>query len=205
MRTFKWLITSALLVSALFAGSVLAATPATSKAAPAAPANPVVVMDTNFGMVVIELEPAKAPKTVNHFLGLVNRGEYNNSMFHRVIAGFIVQGGGFDADAKQLSEPGFIDNESANGLSNTPGTIAMARRSHPDSASRQFFFNVSNNSSSLDARGDRLGYTVFGRVTSGMDVIEQIARQPTQHDHRLHYDDVPVSPVIINKAYRLSR
>lgn len=189
-----------LLAGLLLSSGLHAAEPAKASKAPAA--KPVVVMETNLGKVVVELEPAKAPKTVSHFLAMVDSGDYDNTLFHRVIAGFVVQGGGVSADSELLREGDSVVNESAGGLSNVAGTIAMARRPDPHSATRQFFFNLSDNSATLDARGDRLGYTVFGRVISGMDVLDSIASLPTRYDGKLNYDDVPVKPVILNKAYR---
>ena len=190
-----------LLASLLLACGLHAAEPAkASNKTPAA--NPRVVMETTLGKVVVELEPAHAPKTVAHFLALVAKGDYDNTLFHRVIAGFVVQGGGVNTDSELLDESDSVVNESAGGLSNVIGTIAMARRPDPNSATRQFFFNLNDNSATLDARGDRLGYTVFGRVVEGMAVLEDIASLPTRYDGKLNYDDVPIKPVVLNKAYR---
>jgi peptidyl-prolyl cis-trans isomerase A (cyclophilin A) len=156
---------------------------------------PNVVMETSFGQVVIQLDAAKAPKTVANFLDYVKDGSYDGSLFHRVIPGFVVQGGGYDANFKPLATHAPVTNESKNGLSNQRGTIAMARMQDPDSATRQFYFNLQDNLP-LDA-GASYGYTVFGKVISGMDVLDKIAQQSTGDEPRLNATDVPVEPVFI--------
>ncbi len=140
--------------------------------------HPVVVLDTSFGPITIELDQEKAPITVENFLKYVDDGFYDNLIFHRVIPGFMIQGGGFDANMREKTEgqQGKIKNESGNGLSNLPGTIAMARTADPNSAQNQFFINLADNSR-LDNPGG--GYAVFGKVIDGMDVVDKIAKVAT--------------------------
>lgn len=161
---------------------------------------PRVKLQTNLGDIVIELNPEKAPISVENFLRYVNEGFYNGTLFHRVINGFMIQGGGFDTDFKLKSTHSAIQNEADNGLKNEAGTIAMARTSDPDSATSQFFINTVNNDS-LNHRGkDRQswGYAVFGHVIEGMDVVNAIQQVETGRQGR--YSDVPLEPVIIQKA-----
>lgn len=164
-------------------------------------ANPAVELKTNQGSIVIELYPDKAPKTVSNFLDYVNAGFYNGTIFHRVIAGFMVQGGGFtrEYEKKQTRDP--IENEAGNGLRNEAGTVAMARTGDPHSATAQFFINVADNAflnfRAPTARG--YGYTVFARVTKGMELVQQIATAPTSRGGPFG-KDVPVNMVIIELA-----
>jgi peptidyl-prolyl cis-trans isomerase A (cyclophilin A) len=164
--------------------------------------HPVVVLDTSFGPITIELDQEKAPITVENFLKYVDNGFYDNLIFHRVIPRFMVQGGGFDVNLREKSEgqKGKIKNESGNGLSNARGTIAMARTSDPDSAQNQFFINVADNKR-LDAFGG--GYAVFGKVTDGMDVVDKIVKVQTTTQRGL--DDVPAEPVLIKTARRKAK
>lgn len=160
-----------------------------------------IIFHTNFGPITLELDADKAPKTVENFLEYVNQGFYENTVFHRVIDGFMIQGGGFEAnmEQKQPSLPP-IRNEANTGLKNTIGTIAMARTSAPHSASSQFFINVSNNGF-LDFKSetpDGWGYCAFGRVTDGMDVVQKIAKVATTR--KAGHDDVPVDDVRIEKV-----
>jgi len=144
-------------------------------------ANPQVEMKTTLGSLTIELYPDKAPRTVDNFLQYVNSGFYDGTIFHRVIDGFMIQGGGFTGDYKQKPTRSTIDNEAANGLANETGTIAMARTPDPHSASAQFFINVADNRF-LDYRAPTVrgfGYCVFGRVVKGMDVVNRIAKLET--------------------------
>lgn len=161
-----------------------------------------VEMHTSAGLIVLELDAQAAPVTVENFLRYVDEGFYEGLMFHRVIPGFMIQGGGFThrMEQKSSSYPA-IRNESGNGLSNLRGTIAMARTQNPDSATSQFFINVADNLS-LDARTGRPGYAVFGRVIEGMDVVDQIVAAPTTRV--LRHENVPVSPVLIEKTSRRS-
>jgi cyclophilin family peptidyl-prolyl cis-trans isomerase len=136
---------------------------------------------TNMGAITVELDAAKAPKTVENFLSYVKSGFYNGTIFHRVIPGFMIQGGGFTPDFRQKPTQAPIVNEADNGLGNRRGTIAMARTSDPDSATAQFFINVADNKF-LDYSGPSMqgaGYAVFGHVTSGMNVVDQIVSTPT--------------------------
>jgi peptidyl-prolyl cis-trans isomerase B (cyclophilin B) len=152
------------------------------------------------GDIVIELDTGKAPVTAENFLQYVRDGFYDNTIFHRVINGFMVQGGGFEAGMKQKSTRAQIENEAANGLTNDPYTVAMARTSDPHSATAQFFFNVVNNNflNFRAASADGYGYCVFGKVVEGRDVIDQIKAVPT--GKRGFHQDVPVEDVVIRKA-----
>ena len=187
--------TAAVLVLGSVSGSVsLAAQPP----APAAKPNPRVTLDTSKGKIVVELFPDKAPLTVANFLQYVKSGFYNGVIFHRVIPDFMVQTGGFTPDMTQKPTRGQIRNESNNGLHNERGTLAMARLSEPHTASSQFYINLKNNGSSLDHSPRGWGYTVFGQVVEGMEVVDAIATVRTTT--KGHYGDVPVEPVIIKKA-----
>jgi len=157
----------------------------------------VVVMKTSHGDVKIELFSAEAPATVKNFLDYVTAGQYNGTIFHRVIDGFMIQGGGFTPDFKQKSTKAPIKNEATNGLSNKKGTLAMARTSDPHSASAQFFINVSDNGF-LDNQGEtprEYGYCVFGKVIDGMDVVDKIKKVKT--GSLSGHDDVPKETVEI--------
>jgi len=157
-----------------------------------------VLITTNLGNITAELDDAKAPKTVANFLEYVNNGHYDNTIFHRVISNFMIQGGGFDPEMKQKSAPNTVENEAKNGLKNDTYTLAMARTSDPHSASAQFFINVKNNSF-LDYPGqDGWGYAVFGKVVEGNDVVDKIGKVRTAN--RGMHGDVPVEPVIIEKV-----
>jgi cyclophilin family peptidyl-prolyl cis-trans isomerase len=160
--------------------------------------NPQVAVKTNMGNIVLELYPEKAPKSVANFLDYVRKGHYNGTVFHRVINGFMIQGGGFDKDMKQKPTNPPIENEAKNGLKNEPYTVAMARTSDPHSASAQFFINVKNNSF-LDYPGqDGWGYAVFGKVVNGTDVVDKIKAVDTSNSGMFQH--VPVKPVIIESA-----
>jgi len=189
---------------------ILLAAVAGTFALPAFAANPQVEFDTTAGKIRVELYPDAAPKTVANFLDYVKAKQYDGTQFHRVIAGFMIQGGGFTPDFKEKPTRPPVVNEaeqsSKAGLLNTPGTIAMARTSDPHSATAQFFINVADNKSlnfrSPDAQG--IGYTVFGKVVEGMDVVNKIAAAPkgaaTPVPPGFNPRDVPATPVIINKA-----
>ncbi len=164
------------------------------------PTVPMVRLETTLGDIIIELNPAAAPKTVENFLSYVKSGFYNNTLFHRVIKGFMIQGGGFTDTMQQKDTSSAIMNEADNGLKNRRGTIAMARTSAPHSATSQFFINTVDNTM-LDFTGRTgrgWGYCVFGKVTSGMDVVDAIENQPTTVKPPHRY--VPKTPVIIKKA-----
>jgi len=157
-----------------------------------------VLLTTNHGKIKIELEAEKAPKSVENFLAYVNAGHYNGTIFHRVIPGFMVQGGGFEPGMKQKPTNDPVENEAKNGLKNEPYTLAMARTSAPHSASAQFFINVKNNSF-LDYPGqDGWGYCVFGKVVEGTDIVDKIESVKTTRTGM--FADVPVDDVIIEKA-----
>jgi peptidyl-prolyl cis-trans isomerase B (cyclophilin B) len=168
-------------------------------------ADPQVDLRTSAGTIRIELYPAKAPKTVENFLQYVKDGHYNGTVFHRVIDGFMVQGGGFDSSFKQKATRKPIANEAkaaiSAGLKNEVGTLAMARTSDPDSATAQFFINVNDNAflNSGDPKGDGVGYAVFGKVVSGMDVVTKIAKTPTGSGGPFQRD-VPRPVVVIEQA-----
>jgi cyclophilin family peptidyl-prolyl cis-trans isomerase len=158
-------------------------------------ADPQVDVVTNLGTIRLELYPAKAPKTVENFLQYVKDGHYDGTIFHRVIPGFMIQGGGMTKDLRQKPTRPPVPIESKNGLKNEVGTVAMARTSDPNSATAQFFINVKNNGF-LDYPGqDGYGYTVFGKVVDGMDVVNKIAATPTGSSGM--YQDVPRTPVVI--------
>ena len=163
-------------------------------------ADPQVDLKTNLGTIRLELYPGKAPKTVENFLQYVKDGHYNGTVFHRVIPGFMVQGGGFDRSYKQKPARGPIANEAKNGLTNDIGTIAMARTNAPHSASAQFFINVkSNDFLNAASAQDGWGYAVFGKVVSGLDVVMTIAKTPTGAGGPFPAD-VPRQPVVIESA-----
>ena len=174
--------------SVLFAGSLLAAE------------NPKVLLTTSLGEIEIELNAEKAPISTANFLSYVDSGYYAGTQFHRVIPGFMVQGGGFDADMQQKDTQAPIKNEADNGLHNVRGTLAMARTQVRDSATSQFFINHKDNAF-LDHGSRDFGYAVFGQVTRGMDVVDKIAQVPnaTTGGHQ----NVPRQPVLITAAKRL--
>lgn len=162
--------------------------------------HPRVALDTSKGRIVVELYSDKAPKTVANFLQYVKSGHYDGIIFHRVIDGFMIQGGGFTPDMAQRPAKPPVQNEADNGLHNERGTLAMARTGDPHSASAQFFVNTVNNDSlnhrSKTAQG--WGYTVFAKVVEGMDVVDQIAKVRT--GNKGGHQNVPVEPVLIKKA-----
>ena len=158
-----------------------------------------VVMKTSKGSITIELDAQAAPKTVENFLSYARSGHYNGTIFHRVISNFMIQGGGFTPDMKQKGTNPPIVNESSNGLSNQKYTLAMARTSIPDSATRQFFINVTDNDFLDKANSrDRVGYCVFGKVTSGSEVVEAIKTVATTT--KQGHENVPVEAVVIESV-----
>ena len=162
-------------------------------------ADPQVDLKTNVGTIRIELYPAKAPKTVENFLQYVKDGHYNGTIFHRVIDGFMIQGGGMEKTMREKKARDPIPNEAKNGLTNDLGTIAMARTSAPHSASAQFFINLKNNDFLNAANAqDGWGYAVFGKVVSGMDVVMKIAKVATGSSGP--YSDVPREAIVIETA-----
>ena len=156
-----------------------------------------VLITTNMGTMTVELDADKAPKTVANFLDYIAKGHYTNTIFHRVISDFMIQGGGFEPNMKQKPADQQVENEAKNGLKNDIYTIAMARTSDPHSASAQFFINTKNNSF-LDYPGqDGWGYTVFGKVIDGTDTVDKIRKVKTGRSGM--FADVPAEPVIIEK------
>ena len=156
-----------------------------------------VIITTNKGKMVAELNDQAAPKSVENFLAYMNAGHYSNTIFHRVIDGFMIQGGGFEPGMKQKPTPATVENEAKNGLKNDKYTLAMARTSDPHSASAQFFINTKNNAF-LDYPGqDGWGYAVFGKVTGGQEVVDALNNVKTSRGGM--HSDVPVDPVIIEK------
>jgi peptidyl-prolyl cis-trans isomerase A (cyclophilin A) len=175
-----------------------AADSAAPAAAPVANALPNVVFQTSMGSFTVELYPAKAPKTVENFLEYVKSKQYEGTIFHRVIDGFMIQGGGFAADMTEKPTRAPIVLEAANGLKNERGTIAMARRGDPNSATAQFFINVVDNPALNATRPEGNGYAVFGKVVAGMDVIDKIRTVAT--GNKGMHQNVPLTPVLINSA-----
>ncbi|WP_299735607.1 peptidylprolyl isomerase [uncultured Endozoicomonas sp.] len=194
----KWLLASLFI---MVSGYTLA-TEQGGKPASVVDAVSQVVLQTNKGNIVLDLAEAEAPVSVSNFINYVDNGFYDGLIFHRVINGFMVQGGGFTPDMTQKETEKPIKNESMQRgrLENHRGTVAMARTQIVDSATSQFFINLKDNHF-LDGQSRKPGYTVFGRVVEGMDIVDQIARVKT--GNRGPYGDVPVEPVVIEKAYLL--
>jgi peptidyl-prolyl cis-trans isomerase B (cyclophilin B) len=177
------------------AGVVCAADQVTSS-----PPDPVVKLSTSLGDIVLRLNARKAPNTVSNFIQYVKSGHYDNTIFHRVIKGFMIQGGGFTPEMKEKPARAPIHNEADNALKNLKYTVAMARTNEPHSATAQFFINVGNNAF-LDFKGQTAqgwGYAVFGQVIGGQDVVDKIALVRT--GRKGYHDDVPLEPVVIRKA-----
>lgn len=163
-----------------------------------------ILMTTTVGPMTLELDADNAPKTVENFLSYVSSGFYDDTIFHRVINNFMVQGGGFTADMEQKATQAPIENEANNGLKNTHGTIAMARTQDPHSATAQFFINVQDNDF-LNHTGENMqgwGYAVFGKVTEGVDVLDKI--RCVQTGSQAGHQDVPVEPIIIESVTIIS-
>ena len=157
---------------------------------------------TNYGSIIIELNTKKAPKTVSNFLMYVDKGFYDNTIFHRVIDNFMIQGGGFDQSMNRKKTKKPIKNESNNGLSNVVGTIAMARTNDPNSATSQFYINVANNTFLNFKSKAQPGYCVFGRVIEGIGVVQTIKKVPVERVNQ--YANVPEEPVIIKRIRRVT-
>ena len=164
--------------------------------------NPTILLETSSGDILLELFPDKAPRTVENFLRYVDDGFYKNTIFHRVISNFMIQGGGLDARMNEKETRAPVQNEANNGLKNDRGTIAMARTQDPHSATAQFFINLVDNDflNHTDESISGWGYCVFGKVTEGMDVVDKIAKVKTKSAGM--YEDVPVDMVIITGASR---
>lgn len=155
-------------------------------------------IETSMGTIVVELDAARAPLTVQNFLQYVVEGYYEGTIFHRVAASFIAQGGGYLPDLTEKPAERTVANEAGNGLSNLRGTIAMARKNDPHSAASQFYFNLVDNTGSLDPIPSRWGYAVFGKVTEGMDVMDRIGGVPTGGGGDFDRD-VPIEPIVIER------
>ena len=160
-----------------------------------------VKLTTNHGDIVIELDAEKAPETVKNFLAYVEAGHYDNTIFHRVINGFMIQGGGFEPGMKQKATQAPVKNEANNGLKNEARTIAMARTQDPHSATAQFFINLESNRALNYPSPDGAGYAVFGKVSEGMDVVRRIGKEPTTT--RGFHQNVPATPIVIQSARQL--
>jgi peptidyl-prolyl cis-trans isomerase A (cyclophilin A) len=161
-------------------------------------AGPKVDLKTNMGEIVLELYPEKAPKTVANFLKYVKEGHYNGTVFHRVIDGFMIQGGGMDKNLQEKPTHAPVENEAKNGLKNATYTLAMARTGAPHSATAQFFINVNDNEALDYPSRDGWGYCVFGKVVSGTEVVDKIKAVPT--GNKGMYQNVPVTAVVIESA-----
>lgn len=159
---------------------------------------PQVKLETSMGVIIVELDRIRAPITVDNFLTYVVSGEYDNTIFHRIMPEFIVQGGGYNQNFELKKVNKDIINESGNGLKNEIGTIAMAKEYQPHTANRQFFFNVTDNTS-LDP-GRRWGYAVFGAIVEGQEVVDAMALVKTDYNGEMGWEDVPVEPVTLIKA-----
>ena len=186
-----------LLMLALGSAALIAHAPAFAQAAPQA-AHPSVLFKTSQGDIRVELYPEKAPKTVANFLDYVKSAQYTGTIFHRVIPGFMIQGGGYNTSFAEKPTRAPIQLESRNGLKNSAGTIAMARTSDPNSATAQFFINTVDNAGLDYPNPDGNGYAVFGKVTSGMDVVKKIEGTPTTS--RGPMSDVPQKQIVLQSA-----
>jgi len=183
-----------------------AASPAAAAKTAAKPAassvSPQVQVVTSMGNFTIELNAERAPLTVANFLNYVDQGQYTNTLFHRVVSNFVIQGGGFDTDYNLKYAPTKVPNESGNGLSNVRGTVGLARTSDPHGGNDQFYVNLGDNAA-LDPNATRWGYAVFGRVIQGMEVVDKIGGVATS-SHGIMKEDVPVKPVIILRIERVA-
>ena len=188
---------ASLLLCLLLLPQLLAAQEAPASAAPTSTAAPRVRVVTNAGNFVIELDRNRAPRTVEAFLKFVNDGFYSGLIFHRVVAGFIAQAGGYTTDMEPKAVTENIFNESGNGLSNLRGTVALARSTEPHSATSQFYVNLADNID-LNPRPTRWGYAVFGKVVEGMEVVDDIGHRPTAGGGPFDRA-VPVEPIIIER------
>ncbi len=189
MKSIRYILTLLLAVCCILPAHAASSTQGKTK---------MVKLHTNKGIITLQLDAEKAPVTVQNFLDYVNSGFYSNTIFHRVIPNFMIQGGGFEPGMKQKTTKAPIKNEAANGLKNDKYTIAMARTGDPHSATAQFFINVKNNDF-LDYPGqDGWGYCVFGKVVEGMDIVDSIAKVKTGRSG--FHQDVPTEDVIITKA-----
>jgi cyclophilin family peptidyl-prolyl cis-trans isomerase len=185
----------------IWIASLVGALPAAAQGAAAKGGKPVVTLTTSLGTIELELDAEKAPVSVENFLAYVDAGHFDGTIFHRVIPGFMIQGGGFSGDMTQKPTKAPIKNEATNGLANARGTVAMARTPVIDSATAQFFINLKDNDFlNHSGPGAQYGYAVFGRVTKGMDVVDKIAAVPT--GSKGGHQDVPKTNVVIESAKR---
>jgi peptidyl-prolyl cis-trans isomerase A (cyclophilin A) len=185
----------------IWIASLVGALPAAAQDAAAKGGKPVVTLTTSLGVIELELDAEKAPASVENFLAYVDAGHFDGTIFHRVIPGFMIQGGGFTGDMAQKPTRAPIKNEATNGLANARGTVAMARTPVVDSATAQFFINLKDNDFlNHSGPGQAYGYAVFGRVTKGMDVVDKIAAVPT--GSKAGHQDVPKTHVVIESAKR---
>jgi peptidyl-prolyl cis-trans isomerase A (cyclophilin A) len=197
-----------LIVGLIFSVSLtpsFAAESAPKPAAPAAtasPASPEVQVVTSMGNFTIELNAERAPLTVAHFLKYVDQGHYSGTIIHRVVANFVIQGGGFDTSDKPVPAPAKVVNESGNGLTNQRGTVGLARGSEPHGGDAQFYVNLYDNEA-LDPNKTRWGYTVFGKVVQGMDVVDRIGNVATG-SRGVFKEDAPLKPVVIERIERVT-
>lgn len=189
-----------MMITAIYFISVVFITPIHAKNIAIDPNNifPKVKLETSMGIIIVELDRIKAPITVDNFLTYVITGEYNNTIFHRIIENFIVQGGGYDVDFTPKKLDKAIVNESGNGLKNKIGTIAMAKERRPHTANRQFFFNLNDNTN-LDP-GRQWGYAVFGAIIEGEEVLDAMAKVTTDYNDTIGWENVPIEPVMLLKA-----
>jgi cyclophilin family peptidyl-prolyl cis-trans isomerase len=195
MKTSRSLALAALFATAALPLAAAAQAPA---AAPAPATCDKVKLTTSMGPIVLQLDRAKAPISVENFTKYVKAGHYDGTIFHRVMNGFMIQGGGFTKDMQEKPTQAPIKNESTNKLSNDPYTVAMARRPDPNSATAQFFINVADNSRLNYENDMRPGYAVFGKVVSGQETVDKIRKVPTGTSGP--YENVPTTPVVIQKA-----
>lgn len=197
-QQFTMLAMSSLILALMFMTVLSTAVQAKKIAIDPTNIYPKVKLETSMGVIIVELDRVKAPITVDNFLTYVVMGEYNNTVFHRIVEDFIVQGGGYDIDYIPRKLNANIVNESGNGLKNDIDTIAMAKENRPHTANRQFFFNVANNTNLNPGR--HWGYTVFGAIVEGEEVLEAMAKVKTDFNEELAWENVPLKPVILLKA-----
>jgi peptidyl-prolyl cis-trans isomerase A (cyclophilin A) len=191
-----------LILSTCLSSSFAAETPAKPAASPTPAASPQVQVVTSMGNFTIELNPERAPLTVANFLKYVDQAHYTGTIFHRVVANFVIQGGGFDASGKPVAAPAKVVNESGNGLTNQRGTVGLARSSEPHGGDAQFYVNLYDNEA-LDPNKTRWGYAVFGKVVQGMEVVDKIGNVATG-SRGLFKEDSPLQPVIIQRIERVA-
>ena len=191
-----------LILATCLTSSFAAETPPKPAPTPTPVPSPQVQVVTSMGNFTIELNAERAPLTVANFLKYVDQGHYTGTIFHRVVANFVIQGGGFDVNGKAVPAPSKVVNESGNGLTNERGTVGLARAGEPHGGDAQFYVNLYDNEA-LDPNKTRWGYAVFGKVVSGMEVVDKIGNVATG-SHGMFKEDAPVQPVIIQKIERVA-